>query len=183
MTLIKKYWFRALLFLLWVFLVTCFGPRQKQYYLDYDLKGFEENAHKLLILFELILLCIIPILFRREMKGIKQFLQGLFFLAFSLALFYLSFYDLFANFGLFINRQVSRNDHPRSFVVSAMVTDKGYDDEHDLYDIRRKELITRGKLVDQLRLLKFNVMDTVQVDFKRGLFDVDYYEDPKIYKK
>jgi hypothetical protein len=188
-----KYLKRYIWAIAWVayctFMIFYFIPRQKEFYLDSDRDIFSDASNRFLLFLEgsVLLFLIIrlsltvkdPGIFRRVGMILKRSIA----ITIVLALFFMWFHRDTAALGLYINRQISRGHVQRTYVVGYFDGDTTRASDVLLRDMASKDLEISDTLSRSAYRIRPHTGDTLQVDFKKGLFGVAYIDRLTFRKK
>lgn len=189
MKFLKKYRWRIAWLAIWGFIAFYFTPRQDDFYLHSDKQTFSSLSQRIFLFFEVAVLTalIIWLSLKVEATGLLQrtgaVLQSTLIVIFYLAFFYMIFHDAVTAVGLFINRQASRSTVRRTYVAAYSNGDETKASYLILYDISSKNLQIDDTLSKYAYLIRPHIGDTLQVDLKKGLFNIPYFENLTFRKK
>ncbi|MBN8850722.1 MAG: hypothetical protein BGO55_30540 [Sphingobacteriales bacterium 50-39] len=189
MKFLKKYKWKIAWLALWTLIIFYFIPRQDEFYLRSDKDNFSDASHRFLVFFEAAALSflIVWLSLKVEATGMLRrawaVLQSTLIATFYLALFYLFFHDAATAIGLFINRQTSHGVVRRAYVAEYFNGDETKASNLHLYDIGAKSLQIDDTLSKSAYRIRPNIGDTLQVDLKKGLFNIPYFDSLTFRKK
>jgi len=182
MKFLKKYKWQIAWLALWGMTIFYFLPRQNHFYLDSDKDSISRIARRLLLLLAVGLFILITIwaFLKVEYNGkVRQpwmILQSAFVSAIPLAVFYMFLTDPVVAAGLYINRQASHGIVQRSYVAWYFNGDEGSERNLFLYDIGSKSYYRNDILTRSAYRTGVHGGDTLEIDFKKGLFGVAYID-------
>jgi len=180
-TFLVKYKWTILYWLIYSSIVLFFAPKQKNYYLDDDIRLFKENSLTPILMWTgvtmpfLVLLIVLA-----KTKSIKQSALSFLYGAITVALFLFFFRDLVLTGSLFINRQFKRATLEKTYLADYQFGVEQTKENFNLYDISAKQLLTEKKLINRLYHPGLKQNDTLTLKFYKGLLGIAFQAQPFI---
>lgn len=183
MTLFRKYWRTILYFLIIGVIFFIFDPAQRKFYLKSDVERFEKSSRWFLILLEFLTLFLWLFFSDKSRKSFTQLLVIVIATLVFTGLFYMFFQDSVISIALLINRQGSKAESKRSYVVGYLDDDKRNRYSLFLYDFIHKDDVTDKNALESVYPLDPDALDTIQLTFKKGVFGIEYFGGPVAAKR
>jgi hypothetical protein len=180
----KKYRWSIIYWVILLFLLLYFAPRQSNYYLDQDIKQFKTHylIPTLIWTFGIVAVGLF-IFWLIKTKSFKQ--PTLWFLstALTFAFILFIFQDIFLGGALFLNRQYKKGDIQKTFQVHYLAGSDNTINNFIPYDIdTKKSIVLDKKLKNELYQVGLKQNDTVRLQLDKGLFGVGFKSKPFIDK-
>lgn len=174
-----KYKWTILYWAILVFLLFYFVPKQKQYYLDDDIKQFKSTylLPGLAIFFGILA---VGLLIYWIYKGgfLIKLIKAFFWLTLYLAFLIFIFQDVFLGIALFTNRQIQTGKLAKSYKASYLAGEEPTKANFHCYDMETGKIIINSKLLNKLYRPGIQQNDILVLPMKLGLFRVPFTEYP-----
>jgi hypothetical protein len=167
---------RTILFwVIFVFIILYFAPRQSEYYLDKDVRNFKIHyLQPTLIWTGSILIVGLLIFWLKSTKSIMQLLTHFISVTFTVAAFLFIFQDLFLAASLFINRQIKKGAEQKRYTVIYTGETEKSKKYFIPYDLDEGQISIDKKLINKLYKTELKQNDTITLKFDRGLFGIAF---------
>jgi len=117
------------------------------------------------------------------LRRMGMVLQGAVFAAPALAFFFILFNDFATATPLYVNRQIPRGNVQRTYVAGYFDGDETKASNLMLRNLASRDLEENDTVSRSAYRIRPHTGDTLQVDFKKGLFGVAYIDSFTIRKK
>ena len=176
---LKKYKWTIFYWIILLFIVLYFAPRQSKYYLDQDIKKFKTHYLIPTLIWTCGLLAVgLLVFWLLKTKAIKQSVVGFISVVVGLAFIIFIFQDIFLGVALFVNRQFKRDKVTKIYQASFMVGTDHSKNNFSPYDPSTKHISIDKKLINELYNVSLNQNDTITLTMEIGLFGVAFNSQP-----
>jgi hypothetical protein len=176
---LKKYKWTIFFWIIFLFIVLYFAPKQSRYYLDQDIEQFKTHylIPTLIWSFGLLLVTLL-VYWLLKTKSVKQSAIGFLSVALSFAFIIFIFQDIFLGVALFVNRQITRGTVIKTYQASFMAGTDNSKNNFSLYDPLTKHISLDKKLINDLYNGSLKQNDTITLTMNKGLLGVFYNSHP-----
>lgn len=176
---ILKYKWHICYWVIFLFLLCIWSPRQSDYYLNADIDAFKSN-HFLSILIGIwvVLALLLFILLIKSVKSFIKVLSRFVYASFMAAVGLMFFKSIILAAVLFVNRLYTRGSIKRSYTITTMVGDELNKKNLILYEGSTKQINYEEKLREKLYRPGFKDLDTTSLIFNKGLFGIAFQPHP-----
>ena len=176
---LKKHKRLIIFWIIFLFILFYFTPRQSNYYLDNDIKKFKDlYMFRISIWIWCILMGLLLIPLYKYFESIKQSLKGLSYMAIMIAFHLFVFQNILLSTVLFINRQIKSEIITRTYVARYYLGEKKSKENFNLTDLSFREGIQDKKLINRVYKQGINDGDTLVIQFDKGLFGIAFSKQP-----
>jgi len=175
---LKKYKYSLLFLSLFLCADIFILPKQESYYFDYDIEDFKTTSfHVVLFIFELVIFTFIVIAAIKVVRALEDYVIAFFNLIYAMAVTFfvtLMLHSMFLCGALYLNRQVTKGEVKRTFLVESKEIRDG-----NKYGLFLYEPALHKSLVKDFGLTKsqydgINQYDKIELSFTKGWFELDY---------
>jgi hypothetical protein len=176
---LKKYKWTIFYWVILLFIVLYFAPRQSKYYLDQDIKQFKTQYLIPALIWTFGLLSIgLLVYWLLKAKSIKQSGVGFLSVALSSTFIIFIFQDIFLGVALFANRQIQRDKVIKTYQASFMAGTDHSKNNFSPYDPSTKHISIDKKLINELYNVGLKQNDTITLTMNKGLLGIDFNSHP-----
>lgn len=176
---LKKHKRLIIFWIIFLFILFYFTPRQSNYYLDNDIKKFKDlYMLRVSILIWCILMGFFIIPLYKYFESIKQSLKALIYMAIMIAFHLFVFQNIILSTVLFINRQLKSEIITRTYIARYFLGEIKSKENFDLSDLSDKNGYKDEKLINRVYKQGINDGDTIVIKFNKGLFGIVYSAQP-----
>ena len=171
----KKYKWTILYWIILLFLLLYFAPRQSKYYIDHDITQFKTLYLIPTLIWTFGLIAVGLFLFWLiTTKSIKQ--SGLWFLSTALTFAFIIFIlqSIFLGLALFANRLIVREKITKIYQASFMVGTDNSKNNFSPYEPSTKHISIDRKLINEIYHIGVKQNDTLVLTMNKGLFGVAF---------
>lgn len=174
-TFLLKHKRTIIFWIVFLFVLFYFAPRQHDYYLDDDVRDFKRiYLTPILIWMGVVTSLLVFFIVFLKTKSFKQSSMAFLFIGINIAFCLLLFQDLFLGAALFVNRQFKRSSLQKVYVVSYTFGEGPAKDNFMVYDFSSKRNLIDAKLLNALYKPGLKLKDTVTLQLNKGLFGIEY---------
>jgi hypothetical protein len=176
---LKKHKWTILYWVILLFIVLYFAPRQNKYYLDNDIDYFKTQYLRPILLWTGGVIPVGLFLFWLiRTKSIKQSAIGFAYVVVALAFFLFIFQDIFLGASLFINRQLKRDSVQKIYQANYMAGTDQSKSNFIPYDLTTKQISIERKLINKLYTVGLKQNDTISLNLYKGLLGIAFNSQP-----
>lgn len=176
---LKKHKHLITFWIIFLFILLYFTPRQSNYYLDNDIKKFKDlYMFRISIWIWCILMGLLLIPIYKYFESIKQSLKLLSYIAIMIAFHLFVFQNILLSAVLFVNRQVKSEIITRKFVARYYLGEKKSKENFYLTDLSVSEGIHDKKLINRVYKQGIKDGDTIVIQFNKGMFGIVFATQP-----
>ena len=171
----KKYKWTILYWTILLFFLLYFGPRQKKYYFDEDIRQFKTHYITPILIWTFGIIAVGLLLFWIiKTKAAKQ--SALWFLSTALAFAFLIFFfqDICLGIALFANRQIAKGKVVKTYHVSFMAGADHSKNNFYPYETSTGHIISDRKLINELYQPELKQNDKIALSMKIGFFGIPF---------
>jgi len=176
---LKKYKWTIFFWIVLLFFVLYFAPRQSKYYLDQDIKQFKTHYLIPILVWTFGLLSVgLLVYWLLKTKSIRQSGIGFLSVTLSFAFIIFIFQDIFLGVALFANRQITRDKIIKTYQASFMAGTDHSKINFSPYDPSVKHISIDKKLINELYNAGLKQNDTIILTMNKGLLGVAFNSHP-----
>jgi len=175
----KKYKWTICYWVILAFLIFYFAPRQREYYLDPDIKQFENHVlyPALYWIFGLVSAGLL-VYWLVTLKSVMQSARGFVSVIVASIFFIFMSERIMLGFALFANRQINRGKVTRTYQASFMAGPAPSKESFDPYDPTTKQIVIDTKLKNELYHVGLKQNDSITLTMNKGLFGLAFNVHP-----
>jgi hypothetical protein len=171
----KKHKITIIFFLIIIVLSFTLIPNERKHYLTENVNDFKENIYWKIATITSIIVVLIIIIYKEIYKNtLKQIMSEFIKLAIVCLVFSFLLQNVTMSFLLFINRLKSNEIIIREYIV----VDKIKNNHFVAKELNSDEIITERdyfKRNGKIEIEKINIKDTLKIETKKGIFEIEYY--------